>query len=342
MGEAEQARGPARATDAAPPQGDIATIQVLRGLASLSVVWFHIAVHPDIHWAPLKASGAYAWLGVDVFFVISGFVIPYALDRQAYRVSEFPRFMLRRIVRLEPPYIASLVVIILLGLASAMAPGFRGELIDLTPLRILAHFFYLIPVTSYGWYNPVYWTLAYEFVFYLSLGLLWPVLGRRNILWIVAAFGAVAAAFQLAAGEVPDRMFLFLAGIAAARFYMKTLSAPWFGAALAAATGLTFLVAGPASAAAALLAPLVLVFVKLPRYPILMGLGTISYSLYLLHVPFAQRVMNLLLRQGHSPVYETAVAISALAVALGVSVVFWKLIEQPCHQLSRRLFRSQR
>jgi peptidoglycan/LPS O-acetylase OafA/YrhL len=60
----------------------IVTVDALRGVASLSVAWFHLT-QPNPALAPgiIKSSGAYGWLGVHIFFVISGFVIPYSLDK---------------------------------------------------------------------------------------------------------------------------------------------------------------------------------------------------------------------------------------------------------------------
>ena len=72
-------------------------IQAMRGLAALAVVWYHFSrgMTSDI----VVASGALGYLGVEVFFVISGFVIPYSFS-QSYRTKDFGRFMLKRMLRL--------------------------------------------------------------------------------------------------------------------------------------------------------------------------------------------------------------------------------------------------
>ena len=53
----------------------------------------------------LAPIGAYGWLGVDVFFVISGFIVPYAMLRAGYTLSAWPTFILKRLIRVEPPYL---------------------------------------------------------------------------------------------------------------------------------------------------------------------------------------------------------------------------------------------
>lgn len=79
----------------------VSTIDALRGIASLAVCWFHLTngnpkFLPD---GALKASGAYGWLGVEAFFVISGFVIPFSLYRSGHELKDYPRFLYKRVVR---------------------------------------------------------------------------------------------------------------------------------------------------------------------------------------------------------------------------------------------------
>src|SRR5215210_4781626 len=64
-------------------------LDFLRGVASLAVCWFHLTsftyATPDgWFYSALRRTGTYGWLGVEVFFVISGFVIPYSLHRAKY------------------------------------------------------------------------------------------------------------------------------------------------------------------------------------------------------------------------------------------------------------------
>ena len=101
-------------------------VDQLRGLAALSVAWFHLT-NQYHDWA--GQSGSFGWLGVEVFFVISGFVIPLSLagDWQQRGVRALPLFLARRIVRIEPPYLASVLIVVLLNIIAAQVPGFRGD-----------------------------------------------------------------------------------------------------------------------------------------------------------------------------------------------------------------------
>ena len=97
-----------------PSYRRIYLVEYLRGLAALSVAWFHLTNQYAAGISPARISGSYGWLGVEVFFVISGFVIPLSLAKlqTRYTLRQFPQFMVRRVLRLEPPYLLSVVLVI--------------------------------------------------------------------------------------------------------------------------------------------------------------------------------------------------------------------------------------
>lgn len=187
-------------------------IEYLRGFAALLVAWFHLT-NGYGSGSLVRASGSFCWLGVEVFFVISGVIIPYSLSTldPAYRLSDFGRFILRRIIRIEIPYLASIAVVISLGFASAATPGFRGHAPHYDVGQVAAHAFYLIPLTGYSWLQPVYWTLMYEFVFYLFMGLAFAFIGRAGQL-VQALALSTAVVGLVAANLIPERVCLFVAG----------------------------------------------------------------------------------------------------------------------------------
>ena len=60
-------------------------VEYTRGVAAFMVMWFHFTyLLPE---GVLRASGLYGYLGVEAFFVISGFIIPYSMDLRHYRLG---------------------------------------------------------------------------------------------------------------------------------------------------------------------------------------------------------------------------------------------------------------
>src|SRR3978361_1269596 len=125
-------------------------VEVLRGVAAFSVMWFHLTngnldfLAPD-SW--LKASGTYGYLGVQLFFVISGFIIPYSLSLRSYKIrTDGLGFLCRRIVRIEPAYICSLLLVVVLQVASALAPASLAAMPSAElPASLALHLAYLAP-----------------------------------------------------------------------------------------------------------------------------------------------------------------------------------------------------
>lgn len=306
----------------------------MRGIASLSVAWLHLT---NTATPLVRASGSLGWLGVDCFFVISGFVIPYSLRASGYRTADFGRFLARRLVRLEPPYIASIVLMVLLAFVSAHVPGFRGQQPAFSAPQLLAHLLYLIPLTKYHWVNLVYWTLAYEFVFYIACGLLFTLLWRRHLGFTIALSVAVFVAARLLTHAWDARILLFLFGISAMRWktgrdrlwlFLGTVLAT---AATIAATGaIPSAIVGSASAMA-------VAFLKVPAYGPLTWLGTISYSLYLIHVPIGGRVVNLGDRLGGGELGHLAVSVVALVVSLAFAWLWYLAIERAATAASKAI-----
>ncbi len=201
--------------------GRIEIVELLRGLAALAVTVFHLSnTAPDglVRW-----GGAYGWLGVDIFFVISGFVVPYSIAHgfAGYTLRDFPRFIARRLLRLEPPYLASIALGLVLWHLSTLAPGFYGEQPHYEWAQVASHVLYLVPLTTYGWLQPVYWSLAYEFAFYLAIGALFPWIGRAGGRWRWALVASALAAGVLA-GVLPTRSLLFVLGFASFKAHQRT------------------------------------------------------------------------------------------------------------------------
>jgi peptidoglycan/LPS O-acetylase OafA/YrhL len=309
-------------------------IQALRGIAALSVCWSHltqsIALFPEGSWISL--SGRYGWLGVQVFFVISGFIVPYSLWRGGYSIKCFFVFLWKRIVRVDPPYFVSLALAVAIAVLAARSSLYVGRRPDFSLAEIAFHLGYLIPFVKargYDWIVGAYWTLGVEFQYYVTLALLFPLIASRSRLVRLAVYVALCMIpfFLPAEDFLPRYMPLFLMGISGMlrRIGITESRELWLTIGIATTCGLVTM--GPLETGVG--AATIACIMNLERAPIaLLVVGDISYSLYLIHQPIGGRVVNL----GGRFVPAAAVDMlpfAALAIVLLLSYAMYTFVERP-------------
>lgn len=322
----------------------VAVVDGLRGLASFAVCWYHLVyangafAGGGIVAATLRDSARNAWTGVEVFFVISGFVIPLALYRACYTARSYRSFMFKRIVRLDPPYLVSVLLCVVLWYVWAVVPQFHGPAFTLTVSGLLLHLGYLNAFFHQGWLNPVYWTLAIELQYYLGMGLIFGALVSSR--WIVRF--ACFAGLGVAAFLVPNPslvfhyLFVFMLGLATFQYRAGILSlGPYLLTVAAVALGAD-LTLGPMVAGVAVATAGAIAFVR-RDFRILGFLGAISYSLYLVHVPVGERVLDLGLAHVHSGLARCTLLAISLIASLGAATLLYRYVERPAQRLSGRI-----
>jgi len=309
-------------------QGKILSIEALRGAAALAVMLFHFTGT----WLPpgvLKTIGSYGWLGVEAFFVISGFVIPHSMSIRCFDIRKDSRkFIWRRIVRLEPAYLVTVLLCFALQFASSMAHGFRGEPVTgRIVYDLLLHPLYLVPWFDGRWLTPVFWSLAIEFQYYFLALALSPLLLSKRPMRVRAAL-MLAAVGSLVCSD--NRLVFFYLPIFAVGFLyfltltsrLPTLEAVGWGAAFLAVAAFKLSVLHAITA----LATVALFTVPVSRAMPLLWIGTISYSLYLVHVPIGGRVISLVTRFTDSPLL---VIVPAVALSFAGALLLYRFVERP-------------
>lgn len=155
-------------------------VDTLRGLAAFSVLTLHVIHHAN--WSSFPRTGILASLrlgnqGVDLFFVISGFVVLYnAFSIMAKYDGRFRAvFFLRRLARIAPLYYLTLLVSVLLVDTSILTLPNRWD-------HIVSHAFFYHTYSSdtFSSINGVNWTIAIEMQFYLFVLLFAPLISRLN------------------------------------------------------------------------------------------------------------------------------------------------------------------
>ncbi|MDL2402693.1 acyltransferase family protein [Rhizobium mayense] len=316
----------------------IKSIQYLRAVAAISVVFFHVS---ETYGLGFKIGAS----GVDIFFVISGFIM--WVTTQGKLMS--PRqFMSRRISRIVPIYwiatIVTAVVIIAKPLfffdSDPSATNFIGSLFFLPLIKDDA----LHPVVVQGW------TLSYEMFFYLifSISLLLSEFNRFCFLMMALVLIVVAHSqmpFSYARVFAAPMILEFAAGVIIARLWTSSFRIP-FHIAVALMVGgfvlllisawLTDLDRSLRWGVAAALLILGAVFAERergsPELAVMHFLGDASYSIYIWHVLTAVVVTAILLRIG---VPHLALPLLVVAGSLGLSLVCYILIERPMLRLMR-------
>lgn len=316
-------------------------IDALRGGAALAVLLFHLAhIHvlsPTLAslLGPVGQGLKYGEFGVQVFFVLSGFVIAHSLRNDPLTKDSILNFILRRQLRLDPPYWA--VIILALGLqwAELRIPG--QDTFALPSLStIFLNLTYLQYIAGVPSILNIAWTLCLEIQFYLAfitlLGLAALLPARKTaisntLLLFTGSLSLLLAAFYppppIEAHHNPWFVyywFYFVAGVLCYRQWQNQLRLPYwmaFLALFAAAPLLLWLTS--AKTDIALSVPALLTGWLTAGALFLAGrqgglwhwgghrfwqyLGKISYSLYLVHVLVLLLVMRIAYKiTGENPV----------------------------------------
>lgn len=329
-----------------PPTPDrLDSIQLLRALAATAVVVFHI---------PLFRNGAW---GVDIFFVISGFIIALVTEKSSRH------FLAKRVIRVVPLYWLGTFGVF--GVALLLPNLLDNTTADLAGLIQSLLF---IPYLKGEYVQPLLylgWTLNFEMFFYALFALAMAISHRHRLIIASAmllglvllgklvAFDAVIPAFYTS-----EILAEFVLGMACHALYKRTgqwrANGPSGRArGLLIGTGLLCLACLPFSEALepalgrtgcwgvpAALAFLALVHglsgVTLPRGLVL--LGDASYSLYLFH-PYVLKTFNKIFHIYDAPgVLPYLLAPTAIVACHLAAIGLYRLLEQPLTHWLRATF----
>lgn len=341
----------------------------LRGLAALWVVLYHL-LHGDHVTQLSELIGStisailfeYGSLGVPIFFVLSGFVMAVTTNNKTMDLAHSARFMLRRFVRLSPPYYFSILLSLI---ALYVKIKYVDSSIEFPSYQaILAHLFYLQEFLNYKEINVVFWTLCYEIQFYFVFSLIVFLASKYQqhssphfiILAVFTLTGLLWLWFPHYTGDLGNyvnthRLFIrywyaFSAGalvgwtITRASFSFKLyviifyllvfVSGAIKGNFFAVAAGLT-----------AMSLHLAIHYNKMDSWlnlKSLQFLGLISYSLYLIHNTLLGIIARAVRKLIPFSVYsDLAVLISCVGLCILCAYLMYLLIEKPVIKLSQMI-----
>lgn len=327
----------------------LAGLDALRGIAAMLVVLFHYTTRYDELYrhsgTPLFAL-PWGHLGVNLFFMISGFVIFMTLQKTVRPLD----FVVSRFSRLYPAY----WVAVALTFALVAALGLPGKEVSAgTAALNLAMFHSLFNVPHV---DGVYWTLEVELLFYgwallaFRLGLLprvhWLLgllLGLRLVYFGCAELLHVDLPWMISRLLILKYIPWFAAGIAVFRLTTRCATPRRELGTLAAVAAVLWLMDGWLMGALVLALSGVLFAATRGHlgwlgHPLLVGLGTISYTLYLVHENIGWAMILRLEKAGMDA--NLAIAL-ALAAAVGLASLLTWLVERPAMAWVRQRYRQR-
>ena len=351
----------------------IPEIDGLRLIAIFSVVVFHVAValaikSPVAYARPQSSlAGAMAWhgfRGVELFFVISGFIL--ALPFAAHLLEDRPRvdlghYFLRRVTRLEPPYLLAMFLLF------ALQVTVRGRSAALLLPHLLASLVYQHNLI-YGAESPINnisWSLEIEIQFYLLvplLSMLFSIRGRGARRAVIAGLCAVSLVLGWLFIAPGDRAYLsilrfthfFLIGFLLADIFLvdwrgsRTRSWWWDLVSLVGWPLLFFVWGAGDGGREPMLVTFVAPWAVLALYcaafrgrlsnalvtnPLVTVVGGMCYTIYLLHNPTLAILIDRTRSIAPTPWYGANLALQ-VAITLPALLIpcaaYFLLVEKPC------------
>lgn len=339
------------------------SLQILRGLAAMAVVAFHLR-GVEIKYLPgpalLDGIALYADAGVDLFFVLSGFVMTTITAGRRHGAAAAGAFLARRAWRVLPPYwIFTTVVVVMMLIAPSMVnSSYSGQSVVASYL-LLPHA--QLPVLTVGW------TLVHEAYFYLVFALIIALVPPRGVTAALLAWTAAITLVHIALppATTPARMLVinpltyeFIAGALLGihwRAIPHALGLPLaaLGVGIAVASAWALPEQGPSvlpvwtraglfgSAAVALVAGAIVLESRCRsgRPGMLTRLGDCSYALYLSHIfviSAAGRMWAAMWPSGTWWNHAAFILVSGVMCCVVAGLVH-RLIEQPLLVLPKRM-----
>lgn len=350
-------------------------VQELEGLRFLAIIpviiqhcverWYRNAYTPGIS-AFSDAIINYCLgggVGVYLFYAISGFILPlpFAVKRMnGQPMGSLKTYFMRRLTRLEPPYILVMLLLAIAALAmhkmsTAETMGYFFTGITYSSTLVYRHFNML---------NPVIWSLEVEIQFYIIAPFITYLIfgikdfAQRNLLItgsillviFIQEQTGISNGLNVLRYTILGQLQYFLAGILMVNLYLQQKLQPGNGTRwwdLAATLAIFSMVAfrwvtgyGKTVLFVSILSILFIgafrsgAFNRFIKHPWIMAIGGMCYSIYLLHLAIAQASIELLLKMvpgAQNSLLWFSLYVLFFVVCLLMTVpVFYLLIEKPC------------
>jgi len=335
----------------------IFAIQYLRGIAAIAVAIFHLTLAQEQFFPKKEAVMPifYGLWGVDIFFVISGFIMVHITHDQHHGLRAIGRFWKNRIARIVPAYwLFTLLMFILVPVIHE-----HVKKINLYEIEDLFKSLLFIKIDAF----PVLlvgWTLNYEMFFYVVFGLVMMFSHQYRAQITTGIFIFLAAVGVIIETQNPTLVFItnpivveFGIGMMIGWFHYNKVSCATMRGSWSILIGILLIASGIVMLDEEYMLEKRLFYWGLPAGLLLYGtlclnlrkkirvlreLGDISYSVYLCHVPIIISVVMILKMTPLRGVNPNMILVTAsLLLILVVSMISYRLVEKPASEYIRNI-----
>jgi peptidoglycan/LPS O-acetylase OafA/YrhL len=304
------------------PKPHITQVDYVRAIASLSVALFHMG-------GKALPVLKYGWLGVEMFFLLSGFIICWAIPND-YTLRWAGKFILKRILRIEPPYIISILLV--LAIHFLFVEHYRPDW-----LNVLSHLGYINNFNQKPYLSPVYWTLGIEFQFYLFVALFFQLIDKKYSPIMLIILCVLPIWVNVSVVGLTTFFPLFTLGIIFFLFKRNIINlrpALTYGAVV---TIISFYRIGIIDTSAGLFA-VGLLAAPLKSNRVISFFSKISFSLYLTHdIIGSSLVVYMGTKLPKTTMYKGVEFLSGIIVSIIFAYIFYRWVEQPSIKFSKRI-----
>lgn len=341
-----------QAEPAAQTHGRVEVLDLLRLVAVLAVVLFHYGFRgaaadgfTAVSLPQLEAIAKYGYLGVQLFFVISGFVIAYSAEGRTAS-----GFAIARIARIYPGFVVCMTATFLITLAIG-APRFTTSF-----GQWFGNLFIVSPALKQPFMDGAYWSIVYEIIFYGWMFLLIRLGAfRRHVDWIVIGWLAISIGNEaLVHSGLMHRLFLtdqsafFAAGLLLHEIYrgrqdrtvllllalsaliavnQAFIGASWTRDHYAIALDNRVVAAVCLAAIGAVWLAMRVRRLPLPS-ALILAIGGLTYPLYLLH----QHIGFMLFNRFEGAASAAVLIVSTTLAMIALSWAIWRYVERPAQR----------
>ncbi len=322
----------------------IKVIVAMRGFAALSVVWFHITRYPTdfLNEGILRSSGMYGRLGVEIFFIISGFIIPWSLYHANYKINNIIHFIAKRIIRICPTYFFVLAIGVLINYITTLTPWYHGTGFKIDYFGIFLHILFLKDFFSnHNWINPVFWTLAIEVQYYVLIAITFSLVSclKRRIRIMTLLMLSLSYFIPIGNGNIVINYIpFFLIGIVLFQKKIEIISNKelWLLLFILLILTIRYDDFGIVVTIIACISSICILYfsfeTKISKY-----FGEISYSLYLVHFPISMCVLKYMAIFIRNDFEKAMAVIISLIISVGIASLIYIFIEKPSMGWSKRI-----